>query len=143
MQQVLAGLRIPRPQYETLLSHLQSCYPQEGCGFLAGHFGADRIGQITQVYPIPNTLARTDAFFMSPPAMIKALLSLEAQGLSLLAIYHSHPQTAAAPSSTDIALAYYPEAAQVIVSLQEWSRPQSNAYIIVQGLVQKIAYQIL
>jgi len=48
---------------------------------------------------------------------------IRSQNLELLAIYHSHPTTENTPSPTDVARAYYPEAAYIIVS------PQSQAPI--------------
>jgi len=44
---------------------------------------------------------------------------MDARGLDLLGIYHSHTRSAAYPSRTDVAQAYYPDAAYVIVSLRD------------------------
>ena len=75
--------------------------------------------------------------------MVQTLLEMEHKGESLLGIYHSHPHGAAAPSETDIAQAAYPEAAQVIVSLLDWSRPQFRAYLIQDTQAHEIPLEIL
>ncbi len=126
----LTQLWLSRPHYQTILAHLQETYPLEGCGLLAGVCSAEGIGQVSQIYPVANALASPTAYWMEPAALLSALHDIEAQGLTLLAIYHSHPQSAAAPSATDIAQAYYPEAAQVIVSLQDRTRPQARAFLV-------------
>ena len=106
-------LHLTADQWSAVLAHLWEVYPQEGCGFLAGQGG-----RVTAVYPVPNRLASAVAFEMEPAAQINALLAIEQSGAELLAIYHSHPHTAAHPSPTDItAAAHYPEAGLFIVSL--------------------------
>lgn len=140
---VLTQLWLSRPHYQTILTQLQAVYPLEGCGLLAGDCTAEGIGRVSKVYPTANTLASSTAYWMEPAALLSALLDIEAQDLRLLAIYHSHPQSAAAPSATDIAQAYYPEALQVIVSLQERTRPQARAFLIRESQADEIPLHIL
>lgn len=109
-------LTIERPLLNQILEQLQACYPLEGCGLLAGDAAA---GWVTAVYPIENSLHSPTAYKMDPAQQIQAMLDLEARGWQLLAIYHSHPHGPEIPSATDVALATYPEALYVIVSLQE------------------------
>lgn len=113
-------LTIERPLLDQLLDHLQACYPQEGCGLLAGD-GAT--GEVTAVYPIENTLHSPTAYRMDPTQQVQAMLALEERGWQMLAIYHSHPQGPEHPSATDVALAMYPEALHIIVSLQDRAAP--------------------
>ena len=42
---------------------------------------------------------------------------LRAKGLTMLAIYHSHPETPARPSEEDIKLALTPDVSYLIISL--------------------------
>lgn len=119
-------LTIERPFLNQMLDHLRSCYPQEGCGLLAG----DAAGRVTAVYPIHNSLQSPTAYQMDPRQQIQAMLAIEARGWQLLAIYHSHPTGPERPSATDIAQAFYPEALTLIVSLQNWEAPAMRAYTI-------------
>lgn len=119
-------LTINRPFLNQMLNHVQACYPLEGCGLLAG----DEAGMVTAVYPIDNILQSPTAYEMDPQQQIQAMLTLEAADWQMLAIYHSHPQGPEQPSTTDIALAYYPEALHIIVSLREQTAPVVRAFQI-------------
>jgi proteasome lid subunit RPN8/RPN11 len=56
------------------------------------------------------------------------MVEWEDAGLELLAIYHSHPQGPEGPSETDIAMATYPEATYIIISLANRARPRVRAF---------------
>ncbi len=127
-------LTIERPFLNQIVDHLQMCYPLEGCGLVAG----DDAGRVTAVYPITNILHSPTAYEMDPSQQIQAMLDLEAHGWQILAIYHSHPQGPETPSPTDIALAFYPETAYMIVSLRERSAPVVRAFqIVAQEVVEQ------
>jgi proteasome lid subunit RPN8/RPN11 len=53
-----------------------------------------------------------------------------------VAIYHSHPRSAARPSQTDINLAYYPHWTYLIVSLAG-DEPEVRAWRIADGRVHE------
>lgn len=139
----LTRLELSRPQLNTILAQLQANYPAEGCGFLSGSCSPSGVGQVKHLYPITNILFSATAFLMEPGAMVQALLDMEQKGDTLLAIYHSHPHGAAALSSTDIAETTYPEAAHLIVSLLDWSRPQWRAYRVHNRQGHEIPLEIL
>lgn len=129
-------LTIKRPFLQQVLQHLQAAYPLEGCGLLAG----DALGQVTAVYPIHNILQSPTKYEMDPRQQIQAILDMEANGWQMIAIFHSHPQGPDYPSPTDIALAFYPDAANIIVSLQERDAPTVRVFTI-QG--QKVSEQTM
>jgi proteasome lid subunit RPN8/RPN11 len=120
-------LTIERPLLDKILNQLQACYPLEGCGLLAGDAAT---GRVTAVYPIENSLLSPTAYKMNSAQQVQAMLDLEACGWQLLALYHSHPYGPEVPSVTDVALATYPEAIYVIVSLQERATPVARAFRI-------------
>jgi proteasome lid subunit RPN8/RPN11 len=126
-------LQIPRPLVTQLIAHLQSVYPEEGCGLLAGSNG-----QVSQQYPIENILHSQTAYEMDALQQVNTMLAIEARDEALLAIYHSHPNSPAFPSETDIALAYYPEALSLIVSLTDRAAPIIRAFQIKDGLVFEV-----
>lgn len=124
--------------YETMLAHLLEVYPLEGCGLLAG-----KAGRASRLYPVANILASPYRYEMDPRQQLLALTELEAAGLELLAIYHSHPQGPEHPSATDVARAYYPEAVQIIVSLRDRFRPSVRAFTIVEGQIDEIGLTVV
>lgn len=120
-----------------IVTHLQRAYPLEACGLLAG-----LSGEVSQVYVVENILQSATAFEMNPRQQLDAMLDCEARGLDLLGIYHSHPRGPQTPSETDVAQAYYPEAVQLIVSLQDPTRPIIRAFTIIDGRVDEVILTI-
>lgn len=131
-------IEITKADHQTMLVQLQAAYPLEACGIMAG-----LEGRVESLYPVDNRLASPYAFDMEPSQLLRAMLDLEEHGWELLAIYHSHPHGPEAPSSSDIAQAYYPEAAHVIVSLRERQHPTARAFTIITGKVLEIPYCIV
>lgn len=120
--------------YEEMLAHLQACYPEEGCGLVAGADGWSR-----RIYPVENRLHSPVAYEMEPLAQIRAMLALEDKGWELVAIFHSHPNGPLYPSPSDVAQAYYPDAIQIIVSLNSNpdGMPGTAAFIIADGRIEQ------
>lgn len=110
-------LNLNRKLWETMLQHVSSGSPLEACGLLAG-----KEGLVEEVIPIANQSQSQVRFRMDPVEQLKAFNRIEAAGLDLLGIYHSHPSGQATLSATDIAEAAYP-VVQVV-----WSRsvPQTS-----------------
>lgn len=110
--------------------------PIEACGLLGGCHGV-----VQMIFPVYNILQSPTRYTMKPQDQIDAMLKIEAQGLDLLGIYHSHPQGTSYPSPTDIIEAYYPEAAYIIWSPGEngWD---CRAYCLSDGIVQEIPIKI-
>jgi proteasome lid subunit RPN8/RPN11 len=131
-------LRLTLRDYQAMLSQLQAAYPLEGCGLMAG-----RVGSVQRIYPVANRLASSYAFEMEPEEQLHAMLDLEERGLDLVAIYHSHPLGPAGPSATDVAKAFYPEAAQVIVSLRDREHPTVRVFSIANGQIGELPLQIV
>lgn len=121
-----------------MLAQLQAAHPLEACGLMAG-----RAGSVQRIYPVTNRLASSYAFEMEPEEQVRAMLDLEERGLELVAIYHSHPQGPAGPSATDVAKAFYPEAAQVIVSLRDRKQPTVRVFSIKNGQISELSLQIV
>lgn len=125
-------LLIPHDRIREIRTHLQACLPEEGCGLLGG-----AEGRVERVFPVRNVTHRADRFRMDPEQQIEGLLSLEVDGLELVAIYHSHPHGPDRPSSIDLAEAAYPEAAHLIFSSPETGWPV-RAYRIADGSAREI-----
>jgi [CysO sulfur-carrier protein]-S-L-cysteine hydrolase len=131
-------LAIPQWAYARVLAEAQAAFPLEVCGLMAG-----RDGVVRHLYPVDNILQSPSAFQMEPRQQVEAMLQMEKQGWTLLAIYHSHPHGPAEPSAADVAQAYYPEAIQIIVSLRRRQRPLLGAFLIENGRVQPVEWRIV
>lgn len=105
-------LAIPRTIYEAVLAHGRAGFPQETCGILGGNAGL-----VSEFYPMTNTDQSREHFMMEPKEQFAVARDLRAKGKTMLAVYHSHPDTPARPSAEDIRLARTPGVATVILSL--------------------------
>ena len=65
-------------------------------------------------------------------------IEFEDQGLTLAAIYHSHPGGPEIPSPTDIQRAYYPDSVYLICSLADPVRPVVRGFRIQDGQVTEV-----
>jgi proteasome lid subunit RPN8/RPN11 len=105
-------IRIPRPILEKMLAESRRNPTHESCGLLAG-----KNNSITTIFPARNAAsAPTTAYEIAPRELFTLFREIRAQNLELLGIYHSHPTTENIPSPTDIARAFYPDAAYFIIS---------------------------
>lgn len=85
-----------------LLSHTESEYPNECCGVLLGEqTNEKRLAK--KALRLENKTARdkTAHFALDPLAVHKIELSANAQNLTIIGFYHSHPNCAAVLSKTD------------------------------------------
>lgn len=106
-----------------MIASCQTAYPEEACGLLGGV-----VGIASSHYGVAN-VAREPAerFEMDPVGQLQAFRTIEERGEELIAIYHSHPSTAAVPSKADLRQVAYPDAYYLIVSLAS-GPPQVRAY---------------
>ncbi|HYO88718.1 MAG TPA: M67 family metallopeptidase [Candidatus Limnocylindrales bacterium] len=120
-------------QAETLVALARAGAPREVCGVLLGSVS----GEVTDTVPIANLATAPERTFrMDERALARALTSLPASGLELLAFYHSHPANDPRPSALDIAQAAYPDVAMVIIGLHP--SPALTAWTVRYGEVTPI-----
>ena len=102
--------------------------PSESCGILAG-----KNGRVVRVYPMANNDRSAATFFMDPKEQLKTMKEIRADGMEMVGIHHSHPETRAYPSSHDVKLAFYEEVSYVIISLKEKGNPDIRSFKISGG----------
>lgn len=104
---------IPRHLINQIMRHAQQSPEAEVCGLLGS-----RDGQVCTVYPVPNVATEPARLFtMDAPGQIEAMRQMREQDEELFAIYHSHPHAPPEPSLHDVAMASYPQALYLIISL--------------------------
>jgi len=96
-------LVLTQAHWRVMRRHVARHAPEEACGLLAG-----RGARVELVIGVPNSLRSPVRFRMEPRAQWRAFQRLEARGLELIGIYHSHPNGPDHPSATDIAENMYP-----------------------------------
>lgn len=126
-------LYLTRTDAENIAQHARRDAPREACGLLAGERNV-----VKRVITLPNAAPDPETHYLiDPAAYIKAMAELDAQGLSLVGFYHSHPKGDPIPSPTDIREAAYPDAVYVIVGLPTESA-QLSAWRIRYGQVESV-----
>ena len=122
---------------EQVILHAKQAYPGEGCGVLAGRGVAERF------IAMRNLSSSVAEYEMDPTDLILVLRQLRESGERLVAIYHSHPYGPAQLSKRDIEQAHYPEAAQLIVSLEDLERPRCAAFRVIDGSPMGIELHVI
>ncbi len=83
-------------------AHGEACYPEEGNGFLMGTDTPNR--RVTAILPLTNSredTARNNRYLISAQDYLKGEMEAERLGLTLLGVYHSHPDHPNRPSEFD------------------------------------------
>ena len=128
-----APIRICREALTSLIEESRRDPTKECCGLLAGTAGV-----ITEILPARNALASPTAYEIAPQELFRLFRQMRDRNLDHLGIYHSHPVTDNAPSSSDIARAYYPEAAYLIISPRPDAPRPIRAFEIRNGSASEI-----
>jgi proteasome lid subunit RPN8/RPN11 len=98
-------MRITDAQLKQIYAHAAETYPYECFGFLVGTFDAG--GLVHRVMRGTNlNTERADRFQMDPKEFVQLEKQADAEGLSIIGFYHSHPDWPAIPSQTDITWAW-------------------------------------
>ena len=126
-------LRLAPLVYKQMIGHCYDGLPNEACGLLAGDPPTSKasVGYLTA-----NADASSRTYTVDPKDMLRADRDAEAQGISLIGVFHSHTHTEAYPSPTDVAQAPDPEWHYVIVSLKD-DAPVVRSYRIVDGNISE------
>jgi len=103
---------------DTIISHGETDYPHECCGFILGKFINDESFGLKYI-PVSNVKEenRTRRFLIDPMAYQKAEDEAEEHGLSIISIVHSHPDHPDKPSDFDRDHAW-PGFSYIIISVQ-------------------------
>ena len=128
----MSALIIPKQIFDAMLAHCGEAGPNEACGILGG-----KGREVSELYIMGNTENSPVSYLMDSKEQFTVLKDLRGKGLSMVGIFHSHPASAAYPSPKDVSLAFYEDAAYVIVGLAE-GEPDVKAFSIRQGEIIEI-----
>ena len=95
-------LRISDDTLGQIRAHAEQAYPEEGAGFLLGEDGAER--RVNRILPLANARegsARLRRYLITPQEYLTAENEAERAGLTLIGVFHSHPDHPGQPSDFD------------------------------------------
>jgi proteasome lid subunit RPN8/RPN11 len=128
-------LVLTRKTWQAMRRHVSHRAPLEACGLLAG-----KNERVEITLGIHNTERSAVRFRMEPRAQWRAFQRIEAGGLELAGIYHSHPNGPDHPSPTDIAENMYPMA--LIIWVREDGEWRARGFQIEGGKAVEIRLEI-
>ena len=107
-------LKLPKAIYNEMVEHAQSLNPIESCGYLGG-----KDGVVEKFYKMTNIDNSPEHFSFDPKEQFAVVKEARKDGLDLISVYHSHPETPARLSDEDIRLFNDPNPVYIIVSLAQ------------------------
>ncbi len=113
-------------------AHGEQAYPEEAAGFMLGADGPERT--VTALVPLSNAredAARRNRYLFTPTDYMKAEQEAERLGLSLLGVFHSHPDHPNRPSEFDREWAQ-PFFSYVITSVGSGKALESRSWRLVE-----------
>ena len=129
-------LKLKPAHWQEMRRHVAAQAPLEACGMLAGK--QDLVETVLRVRNAEQSPVR---FRMDAQEQYNAFEWIDANGLDLVGIFHSHPSGPETASPTDIA-----EAAYDVVHII-WSRPEqawsARGFWIEKGQVTEVTLQVL
>jgi len=114
---------------EQINAHVEGAYPEEGAGFLIGVEG-----EVKEILSLPNARedeARHNRFLITPEDYLKAELKADSLGLSLIGVFHSHPDCPNVPSEYDREWAQ-PFFSYIITRVDEGKAVNSRSWRLVE-----------
>lgn len=127
-------LKISQAHIDAIFEQSRSEYPDEACGVILGPLGKDHA---LRLKPMINAAHSPTFYEFDPKDLLSLYREVDDNDEEIVVIYHSHTETEAYPSRTDIAYAGEPGAHYVVVSTREEIAPATEfrSYRIIDGVV--------
>ena len=125
-------MEIPRNLLQQIHLIGEAAYPEEGAGFLLG--SGDAVQRIDAILPLPNSRedgARHNRYLISPEDYLNAELEADRRGLTILGVFHSHPDHPNVPSEFDRDWAQ-PFFAYIITSVNSGKAVESRCWKLME-----------
>ncbi len=127
-------LQISQAIVNAILEQSRVEYPDECCGVILGKIGSDKPERLK---PMVNAAHSPTFYEFDSKDLLALYRELDDNDEEIVVIYHSHTETQAYPSRTDISYASEPGAHYVLVSTRKEIAPENEfrSYRIIDGLV--------
>lgn len=135
-------LRLSKDVLTQIHAHGEQAYPEEGAGFLLGADESERMVQA--LFPLSNSredAARHNRYLIAPEDYLKAEMEADRLGLSLIGVFHSHPDHPNRPSEFDREWAQ-PFFSYVITSVQSGKAVESRSWRLTEDRSQFVEEEI-
>jgi [CysO sulfur-carrier protein]-S-L-cysteine hydrolase len=139
-----ATAALPRAIVDAIIAHARAEYPNEACGLIVGDRPAADGGIALRFEPTRNRAASPYRYEIHPDDLLRLSIETDDADHIFWGIIHSHVQSPARPSPTDIGLAFYPDALYLLVSLAAdeadpaTGEPSLRAWRILDGEVFEV-----
>jgi proteasome lid subunit RPN8/RPN11 len=133
---------------QAIIDQARAETPYESCGLLIGDRPAADGGRATRFEPTRNAAASPYRYEIHPDDLYRLTVATDDADETFWGIVHSHTHTPAVPSTTDVGLAFYPDALYVLVSLSEdeadrgTGTPSVRAWRIVDGATHEVILDV-
>jgi proteasome lid subunit RPN8/RPN11 len=130
MARVSVTLQLSDELLARIHAHGEDAYPEEGAGFLLGQDSGNGARAVTSIFPLTNSRedeARHNRYLITPEDYLKAELTADKLGLSLIGVFHSHPDHPNHPSEYDRLWAQ-PFFSYIITSINEGKAIESRSW---------------
>ena len=134
-------LTISQSFVDAIVAQSRAEYPDEACGVILGPIGKDRAARLKAMI----NSAHSPTFYEFDPKDLLALYrEIDDADEEIVVIYHSHTETEAYPSRTDVAYAGEPGAHYVLVSTRKEIAPETEfrSFRIIDGVITEEAVEI-
>ncbi len=98
---------------------------------------------VEKIYALASEKPSPTTYRIDSKEHIRVIREMRDEGRDLVGIYHSHTGSPPYPSSTDVELAYYPEAVYVIVSLMDRKDPIIKGFSIIEGKITEVRVNVV
>jgi proteasome lid subunit RPN8/RPN11 len=125
-------LTIDAATLDAIVAHARRDHPDEACGIVAGPAGSDRA---VRHLPMQNAARSMTFYEFDSMEYYRVWRELDDADEEPVVIYHSHTNTEAYPSRTDVSYAGWPQAHYLLVSTRDKATTEIRSYRIVDGSV--------
>src|SRR5262245_31749899 len=124
-------LKISRADYDLIRWEAERSYPHECCGILLGtvHEG-QRMVTMTLTCENMRLDSPVNRYSIDPQRIIAALKLARSRAENVIGFYHSHPDSVARFSATDLEEAHWFDCSYVITSVEGGRATATDSYVL-------------
>jgi len=122
-------IKVEQPAWEVMVAHARDCYPKECCGAMLGvEENGARI--VRSARPMRNAFegAQEDTYVLDPSEQLLVEKEARVLGMSVVGIYHSHPDCDAYFSKRDLQNSC-PWYSFVVLSIKNGQFDHANSFL--------------